>query len=60
MTISSDKLSTIRSPTLTLNLSLIHNHKNEEKEDAIIELSKNDLNHLIQVLEKVNEVSYKL
>eukprot|EP01104_Vermistella_antarctica_P004283 TRINITY_DN14767_c0_g1_i1.p3 TRINITY_DN14767_c0_g1~~TRINITY_DN14767_c0_g1_i1.p3 ORF type:complete len:214 (-),score=54.55 TRINITY_DN14767_c0_g1_i1:1106-1747(-) len=67
LSMSSDKISSLQEPVLLLNLSLSENDasgdKSEggvKKRDVLLELSKDELDSLIESLESANEVVGKL
>jgi len=54
---SSDKISTVQEPVLLVNLSLENNGK---KEEVLVELSKEDLDSLLESFSNVNEAIQQL
>lgn len=56
MTMSSDKISVLREPLTLLSLSLANNNGKSHQE-VIMELPREDLQRMIDTLEKVNQVS---
>jgi hypothetical protein len=53
LTVSSDKISTLREPALFLNLLV---NKSTEKKEILLELPKEDLASFIKTLERISEV----
>jgi hypothetical protein len=59
LSVSSDKVSSLRNALLLLNLSVADNSGTGAKKELLLELPKEDLDSLIKTLEKVNEVTIR-